>query len=467
MMKNLKNLSLNSKYNYLEINDLNILILKMLLYFVLLVWALFSPNQTSAQIVISNVEDCIRLARENNFELKQIRLNQKVESQNLKIAKSNLSPQLKFTTNFDNNLILPASLLPAQFLGGKEGDFQVVRFGTQYNLTASLEASMPLLNTSHWKNIKANRLNNQILDKQLKAKELEIHESIIKAFYNAQLNQIALEIAHKNLQITDSILRLAKQKLQDGIIEPLELNRVQNTLWQQQNTVLEAELNWKKNLNVLKNLLGLSTEQNLQITDNQLINIGIKNTNYSIDESKLPNYEVKKLQLTLAETHWQREQLKRLPELSLIGRYSQQAQRNQFNFLDSKQPWFGIGLIGLRLDLPIFNGFNRSVTIQKFQVQKQIAENEWKNYQEKAKIEEDDLQNAYHIARQLLSNAQKSYVLSGENYQIARFKYQNGVFSYDQLLNIQNEWLNAENQYLSKLAAYFQQQGVLELRNNL
>jgi outer membrane protein TolC len=466
-MKNQLKLSTKLKYNYLEINDLNILILKLLFYFGLLVWALFAPSGASAQIVVNSVDDCIKLAYENNFELRQIRLNQKVENQNLQMAKANLLPQLKFTTALDDNLILPASLIPAQFFGGKEGDFQVVRFGTQYNLTASLEANVPLLNTTHWKNLKVNQLNKQIIDKQLKAKELEINENIIKAYYTAQLNQIALEIARKNLKITDSILILAKQKLQDGIIEPLELNRAQNTLWQQQNAVLEAELNWKKNLNNLKNLIGLNYEQNLQIIDNQEFNFDTRSQNYFIDESKLPNYEVKRLQMAVAETHWQREQLKRLPELSLIGRYSQQAQRNQFNFFDPKQPWFGIGLLGLRLDLPIFNGFSRSANIQKSYIQKQIAENEWKNYQEKAKIEEDDLQNAHTIARQLLDNAQKSYQLSSENYQIARIKYQNGVFSYDQLLNIQNEWLNAENQYLNKLANFFQQQGVLKLKSAL
>ena len=67
----------------------------------------------------------------------------------------------------------------------------------------------------------------------------------------------------------------------------------------------------------------------------------------------------------LGEYNVKRYQLAKIPTLALFGQYSTNAQRNQLDLGDSKQPWLPSSLIGLKLSAPLFQGFSRNATIRK------------------------------------------------------------------------------------------------------
>ena len=98
------------------------------------------------QTVISTVNEALELAKKQNADLQISQQNARIQSWNVTAAQSTRIPQLKFTTALDYNFVLPTQLIPAQFFGGKEGEFRGVQFGVPFNLTAGLEASAPLWN---------------------------------------------------------------------------------------------------------------------------------------------------------------------------------------------------------------------------------------------------------------------------------------------------------------------------------
>ena len=54
-----------------------------------------------------------------------------------------------------------------------------------------------------------------------------------------------------------------------------------------------------------------------------------------------------------------------LPSLVAYGSYQRNAQRTKFDFFDSEQKWFPIGLIGATLNVPIFSGGQKYYRIQQ------------------------------------------------------------------------------------------------------
>src|SRR5688572_24669437 len=50
-------------------------------------------------------------------------------------------PQVNAGLDFKDFVELPTSLIPAEFFGGQPGTYFPVKFGTRYNMTASVDAS--------------------------------------------------------------------------------------------------------------------------------------------------------------------------------------------------------------------------------------------------------------------------------------------------------------------------------------
>ena len=68
---------------------------------------------------------------------------------------------------------------------------------------------------------------------------------------------------------------------------------------------------------------------------------------------KLNQYNVKRYQLSY------------IPSLAAFGQYSKNAQRNSFNIFDFSQPWFTTAVVGVKLNVPIFDGMAKDAHIKK------------------------------------------------------------------------------------------------------
>src|SRR5688572_22801155 len=101
-----------------------------------------------SQTTFKTLDECLAHSRQNNPALKINDLNHKVSQERIRAAWAALLPQVKAFDNFDNNLSLPVQLVPAQFLGGPEGEYAKVQFGTQYSISYGAEASLSLVNVS-------------------------------------------------------------------------------------------------------------------------------------------------------------------------------------------------------------------------------------------------------------------------------------------------------------------------------
>ncbi|MDZ7849184.1 MAG: TolC family protein [Owenweeksia sp.] len=67
------------------------------------------------------------------------------------------------------------------------------------------------------------------------------------------------------------------------------------------------------------------------------------------------------------------------PSLTAFANQSWQAQRNEFNFFDSEQPWFPQTVIGLSLQVPIFDGFSKHYRVQQSKIDIQKLELDQEN----------------------------------------------------------------------------------------
>ncbi|WP_428653701.1 TolC family protein [Runella sp.] len=426
-----------------------------------------------SQIVIKDVNEAIELARKNNLDLQISRQNSQVQQWNVTTAKGTRLPQLKFTTAFDYNFLLPTQLIPAQFFGGKEGEFRSIQFGVPYNLTAGLEGNIPIWNAGLKQDVEIAKANQKIGNIQTLVLQDDISTQTARLYFATIFTKLYIDITQQNLTNTDSIVRIASERKEKGLIDQLEYNRVRSTRLTIEDVLHQNEMAYRKNLNQLRLIVGDSTASVITSPPAPLLKQG--EGSYKGDElpspyarkragGEVPRLQLRAAQFSLAKEQLKKEQKLRLPTLSGYARYSEQAQRNQLNFLNFNEKWFGIGVAGLRFEAPIYSGRIRESGIARARVNAEVAQMQLDNEHRKYDSETQDLLITYDQSLNSLKINREAYQLNEENMKLVLIKYKGGILSYDQYLNVFNEVLNAQNKYLRTLADVMINGKLLEIR---
>ncbi|GAA4420983.1 outer membrane channel protein TolC [Nibrella viscosa] len=427
------------------------------------------PVSAPAQTRVQSVQEAIALAQRNNPELVNARQNRTLQDQQRIAAKAALLPQGRLYINFDYNYALPTQLIPAEFIGGQPGEFRTVRFGLPFTLTAGAEVTAPILNKPVRTDIDITSQNLRILDDQTLVLQDELSTQTARVYHAVLLARAAVAINQRTLASADTLVQIARVRLDKGLIEPLEYNRIRSVQLTTADVVQQNELTYIRNLNQLKLLLGLTLADSL-VVGQQLTMQPIHNdhTNMALAagrDGERPQVTLRRSQLELYKLQLEREKALRLPTLSAYIRYSEQAQRDRLDFWDFSKRWFPIGVAGLQFSLPLYTGGLRNSQIARARMRVKLAEAELAYERVRQQIDTEDIRNSYRQAIRSLDLNRQNYELSEQNVQISLVKYRSGLFSYDQYLNVFNEALQARNRYLSNLSTAFINQTILQLRN--
>lgn len=432
--------------------------------FFLISW-LFSLS-ASAQTVVSSVQEALALARRNNPELVNARQNRLVQAQQRTATRAALLPTARVFTNFDYNYALPVQLVPAEFLpGGRPGEFREFQFGLPFVLTAGAEVNAPILNRPARADIALANQNIRLIDDQNLVLQDDISTQTARTYHAALLTRSAISITRRNLAAADTLAQLAGQRLDKGLIEPLEYNRIRSVQLTTADVLYQNELAFVRNLNQLKLLLGLALSDSLALTEELATRPAAPAPTPDLTLVPRPQITLRESRVELARLQMAREQLLRWPTLSAYGRYSEQAQRKQLNFVNTSQPWFTIGVAGLQFNWPLYTGGLRTSGLARARQQLKLAEAELAYERTRQQTDTEDIRNTYNQAVRSLDLNRQNYELSTQNVQIALVKYRSGLFAYDQYLNVFSEALTAQNRFLTNLSNAFINQTLLQIRN--
>jgi outer membrane protein TolC len=421
-----------------------------------------------AQTTFASVQECLDFAKANNPELKIENLNENISHEKMRSAWAALLPQVRAFGSMDDNISLPVQLIPAEFVGGNEGDYAKVKFGTQFNASYGAEAYLSIINASNWRNIKSNSFAVNAAQFQKEDKELSISEQITTSYYFLLLSREAIQLNADLANAADSLLEAADARLKNGLIEQLEYNRVKAITLETHQKLDESKSAFEKNLNSLKSLCGVSQTDTLIISENIAQSINrINPTTLTVTIQDLPRYKMFASRNFQMLEELQKQRMKAMPELSLYARYSRQAFRDEFNFFQAGQPWFDVAVAGVRAEWNLFTGLNRQASIRQASIQSKIAALELENYTSQADRENEELRINHQVASAGVDRYQQHYLLNSTNYKIANMKYSEGVYTIDQYINIYQEVVRSQNQYLSRLANYLVYESIISTRNSL
>jgi len=311
-------------------------------------------------------------------------------------------PQISASANYQNFIELPTSLIPAQFFGGKEGEFAEVQFGTPQTMDAGVTMQQLIFDGSYIVGLQASNIFLKISQNVLEKTLLEVRKSIVNSYSTVLLVRENIDFLEKNKTNLNKNLEELNQLFRNGFEEEESVEQLRLTL-----SSIETQLRYAKNLerislDMLKLLMGFPTQSPLLLSDTleALTNESLFNASAPDNINLDYNIDVKIAQNNLLSENllYKYERSKNLPRLSafLNGNYTGNSQ--SFTFTQADQKWFGAALFGVNLQVPLFSSLKRRALSQKAKIAVSQAETELTETKERISIEIQAAENDYILA---------------------------------------------------------------------
>lgn len=380
-------------------------------------------------------------------------LNAELDRKNSVYRKNEIAgiglPQISGSIDLKDYIEIPTSLIPGEFFGAPPGTFLPVRFGTKYNSTAGVSASQLIFSSDYIFGLSAAKEFINLSKINVTRSKSELASQVSKAYYNVVINKERIKLLDVNITRLKKIFDDTKALHEQGFVEKIDVERLEvqyNNLVTEREKITrlislsESMLKFQMGYN-LQNEITLTDTLNLEEKDNSISN-GSK-----MDISNRPDYQLLRSQQNLLDIDVKRLKWGYLPTLAAYGAYQFNAQRQEFDFLDTDKKWFKIALIGATLNLNIFDGLQRHYKIQQAKIASEKNTNTIKTLEQAAQLEATVASISYENAYATYLNQKKNRDLAQHIYEVAQKKYQQGVGSNIEILNAEATLKEAETNY--------------------
>jgi hydrophobe/amphiphile efflux-1 (HAE1) family protein len=368
----------------------------------------WKEREIKTQEVRLNLTEAENLVRTQNPELKIARQEIQKSNYMLQEARGNYLPSLNFQGSYNHNLKPQVFFLPANTFDptADPNRFQSIAASAKNVYQGGLNLSLPLLQFENQPIMKTARLTKQSSELNLSAREQQKIAEVRRIYYTALLAKAQADFVLENMQRQKQVLEELKNRLQLGFLSEADTLQAFIQVENLKPQLLKAENAYKIAETQLKLLLDLPKEQEIVLTDQLTLPLDLITEIKSNENlSNRPDLQNLRLQNELAFQQIKLEKARLLPNLQFIGQYAWLTQAEDFKL--GKYNWVNTQLIGLQLNVPIFNGFKGQKRIQQIQIQQQQAETQYRYALRQADLEvETYTQNLLEIARQIQTQDQ-------------------------------------------------------------
>lgn len=411
--------------------------------FLLLVSSAFAQSTDTLRL---SLVEAVNLAVQQNPQLKSVQLDEEINRAKVQEVRASALPQVTGDASFTDNYLRASQILPGEVFG-KPGETIAVKFGTRYQMGATAQVSQALFNPALNVGLKAAKASQGLYELQTFKSKEDLIYNVLNLYMQLQMIEKQTDLVEGNLERTQRLIDITSAQFKEGIIKKVDVDQLKvnyiNLTTQLSNTAnTRVQL-----LNNLKTLINVDAEQTIAITDVGTDPIPVSR---QLDLSENTDLALVDYQRRLQDLNTESIQAGYLPTLSLVANMGYQSQTNEL-FNSGATQGFGAGLYGLRLSIPIFDGFAKKSKITQSQYKVRQLE---LNRQYAVRNIQNQFTNARNTVIQngkVLSAQDENMKLAESLYNVAKLSYTEGITPLSELINAENGLKEAQNQYLTAM----------------
>lgn len=428
----------------------------MNLRFVKFVIGLFIISATvqAQQVHYFSLQEALDYAKKNNVQVKNALLDVKLQEEVNREVTANAYPQISANGQLTYNAALPASLVPAEFFGGKPGEFARLKFGVKWSSVGGVSLNQILFDGQVFTGLQARKTLIAFRDKNVEVTEEQIRTNITKIYYQLVVSKTQIALLDTNIALINKLLHDTKIMYDNGFAEKLDIDKQLVQLANLQSAKTNALNQIENGYLGLKVLMGLPMADSLFLTDKlteENIKEGILEAQQSFDYSQRKDYQFASLGLKLNEYDLQRYKLSKIPTFALSGYYNEMAQSNKFDVFSGHSYWSPVSAFSLSVRVPIFSGFATNAKIAQAKIKMQQTQNNLETLRLSIDREIQMAVNNYKSAITNLDYQKNNMDLAKKVYNQTKKKYEIGTGSQTEINIARSDLEAAQTNYFNSL----------------
>jgi outer membrane protein len=305
---------------------------------------------------------CLEYTLVNSPKLKGEKFVQQKESLILNEQKSNFLPQVDAFLNYHNYFNdLPTYIFPevegANLIGSPVAGPYPVQLGLPHNLNTGFEISQTLFDVNFFGTRDLSQHFQSYQEIKLSIAEEDVLYNVASLFYQIAANKEKASFLDSNLERLEKLQPIVSLQAEQGFAKQTDFDKllVKTSNLKSKKNKLNAGI--KQQLSYLKLMMGMSQEENFEIEYD--VDKGLKTLMPYIEQGERLEEKMLVEQRKLASMNAKRINADYYPKLQAYAAFLFQAQRDRVNFLESNQDWYNIHQWGLKLNVPLFRGFEK------------------------------------------------------------------------------------------------------------
>ena len=422
----------------------------MKLYSLILSLLFFSNILFSQQLNLT-LDNCIELALKNNENLKNSILEENISKA---VSKEYLAvglPQIYVDGGLQYNHEVQKSLIDiSRFMPGvPEGTEQEVQFGQTYEGRFDFMIDQMIFNGSYFVGLSATKELEKLSNKLTQRTEIDIYESVSKAYYTVLNTKSRIDLVNSNIERLLTLLEESKQLYDNGFIEKLDIDRITVSYNNLQSEKIKTDRLYGLSLFVLKFQIGIPLNQEIKLIGNLDEDI-LENFDFDLskfDYNKRIEYSILKTDRNLKSYDLKNNRSQYLPQIYVNYNYGLNTSASSYDLFFDSYRWKNFGTFGLKLVVPIFDGFLKRSKINQSKYKIEQIDNQLSFLERSIDLQINQSVIDYSNSKESLEITSKNLDLALSIYNASEKKYKEGVGSNLEVLNANAGLKQAQNNY--------------------
>lgn len=403
-----------------------------------------SAQDTPAALTLT-VDQAVEYALDNNRNVSSARYDLLASEKAVWEALAAGLPSVEGSASLSNNLAIMTRIID---FGGTPTPF---KFGTTYDATIGVSASMLVYNAPWFVGIQTAKLAATLASQGLTQTTIETKENVINVYYLILTLKETVNVIDQNLENLNSILASTRAMYSVGMAEATDVDQMQSSVTMLENSRSSMLRSLEVNYNMLRFLLGVSIGTEITLTDPlekilEQINVdAIIAEEFNMEDNI--SYKLIESQVMMSELSLKSAKATTLPSLAGTIYYN----RNGMGDEIAHMQYFPYSAVAFQMQIPIFASGLRSAKINKAKINLEKAQNIKSMMSEQLLLQEKQLRYNLLNANEQFKSQKANIEIAGRVLKSFENKYNQGMASSLDLTQANNNYLTAQNNYISAL----------------
>ena len=302
---------------------------------------------------------------------------------------------------------------------------QDIEVGTANNISAGVNAALPLVNAQLWKSLKLSAMDVELAVEQARSSRIDMVEQVSKAFYQVLLAKDSYDVYKRVYDNAIENHKIVEKRYSVGQVSEYDFIRSQVSVANAEPNVFNAENSIVLALWQLKALLGVDLAKDIDCAGSLADFEAILTSHIEMDGDLSANSTMRQLEIQeqMLDKTLEVKRAANIPSLALSIGYNYVVMNETLNF--SEYQWNPYSVAAFSLNIPIFAGGKRRAEIKQAEINLSNLKLQRENTERQLRTAlmsyySNMLTNVkqYHAAAQTISQAKRGYEIAVKRYDV-------------------------------------------------